>query len=138
MTSHPSHDPTRHSSPAVAQDKLEELLTNHLTVSLEPQRGRALAAFRAKVAEEEAPAPIPISRGRENVVPKRALWYWAGVPSLVAAGLAVVVTLQVAKQPPTTPIGPSDPKPIQIATEGGGTETIPSPGTTIAPPCARQ
>ena len=27
-------------------------------------------------------------------IPRRALWYWAGVPSLVAAGLAVVVTLQ--------------------------------------------
>jgi hypothetical protein len=77
------------------QDNLETLLTQHLTATLEPQRGRAAVAFRRHLevgsAGDDAPASLPLSRG---VIPRRALWYWAGVPSLVAAGLAVVVTLQ--------------------------------------------
>jgi hypothetical protein len=112
-------------------DKLDELLTNHLSVSLEPQRGRAAAAFRAKLAQlpQEAPAPIPISRG---VVPKRALWYWAGVPSLVAAGLAVVVTLQMVGGPrtaPVTPVGGGDPA-VLTAGMGGVPKAAGGTGST--------
>ena len=83
--------------PSPADEKLEALLTSHLHTTLDAQRGRALDAFRAHLAKEEPiPAPIPISRG---VIPKRALWFWAGVPSLIAASLALVLTLEMVNRP---------------------------------------
>jgi len=98
---------------------VEHLISDQLVATLEPQRGKALAAFRQHVAAQKAgesegsgPAPIPISRGARGTgrsfgrreIPRNALWYWAGVPSLVAAGLAVVVTLQLtAPQKRVTP-----------------------------------
>jgi hypothetical protein len=75
-------------------EKFEELVSRQLTAELEPQRGKALAAFRAHIAAEGAgPAPIPISRGRSG----KSLALWAGVPSLIAACVAVAVTLHVVK-----------------------------------------
>lgn len=77
-------------------EKFEELVSRQLSAELEPQRGKALAAFRAHIAAEgTGPAPIPISRGRSG----KSLALWAGVPSLLAACVAVVVTLQVTGKP---------------------------------------
>jgi hypothetical protein len=97
---------------------IDTLVSASLKATLDPQRGRAAAAFRAHLAQTAAPpapAPIPISAGRRtDVVPRRALWYWAGVPSLLAACLAVVVTLQfVNNAPPATSerAGPSAVRP---------------------------
>jgi hypothetical protein len=115
-------------------DKLDELLTNHLSVTLEPQRGRALAAFRAQLgdAPQHTPQPIPISRG---LVPRRALWYWAGVPSLVAAGLAVVVTLQTVNRPAPVPgpaaQGTGDSTAVNIPAGPTASVAAPAPGTLV-------
>jgi len=79
-------------------EKFEELIADHVNAALEPQRGKALATFRAHIAAhgvEEAPAPIPFSAGLRREVSRRAAWAWTGVPSLVAAGLAIVVMLQL-------------------------------------------
>jgi hypothetical protein len=95
-----------------SQGNLDDLLTQHLAVALNPQRGRAADAFRehlrhgaAGVKAPVAPAPIPFPR---NAVPRQALWLWAGVPSLIAACLALVVTMQFvgSKPHPTTTVPP--------------------------------
>ena len=112
--------------PTPSDEKLEALLSSHLHATLDPQRGRALDAFRAHLAQEEAPASIPISRG---VVPKRALWYWAGVPSLVAASLAVVITLQMVKHPLATPH--PQPMPDNPLLAGFGGAPTPTPTGNI-------
>jgi len=86
-------------------EKFEELLSQHLMRELEPQRGKAAAAFQAQVAAE-AQERAAAERARRiaggskiqeswarREVPARALWWWMGVPSLIAACLALVVTL---------------------------------------------
>jgi hypothetical protein len=89
-------------------EKFEELLSEELARQLEPQRGKAAAAFQAQLAAEEAQRAAERERdvaggsknkqdwARREVAP-RALWLWMGVPSLVAACLAVVVTLQFTR-----------------------------------------
>jgi hypothetical protein len=86
-------------------DNLENLLREHLSKTLDGERGRAAAAFRKHVEAEHGQAE-PFNR---LVIPRRALWYWAGVPSLMAACLAVVVTLQFMGGPKKidTPITPN-------------------------------
>jgi hypothetical protein len=88
-------------------EKFEELLSQELARQLEPQRGKAAAAFAAQVAaeaaEREAREVAGGSKSQQNwargQVSKRAMWVWMGVPSLLAACLAVVVTLQFAGGP---------------------------------------
>ena len=79
-------------------EKFEELLTQELTSSLEPQRGKALAAFRAHLATE-AERPV-VAGSLKNArtgrdISRKEFWFWSCAPSLVAACLAVVVTLKV-------------------------------------------
>lgn len=119
--------PPPHSDPAQgAPDALEALLTQQLKVALEPQRGKALAAFRAQVARE---APLPMVKG---VIPRRALWYWAGVPSLIAASLAVVVTLQAVNRPAVVPAGGDGGVRPVAAGMGGGEEGASGAGLAAA------
>ena len=114
-------------------EKFEELLTRQLMRELEPQRGKAAAAFQAQVAaeaeehaaeEREARRIAGGAKTQESwarrEVPARALWWWMGVPSLIAACLAVAVTLpfagpktiptpapgvEIVKDAPTVPAG---------------------------------
>ena len=100
-------------------EKFEELITRQLTRELEPQRGRAAAAFQAqvaaeaaeRVAAERAERIVGGSKNQESwarrEVSRRGLWLWMGVPSLIAACLAVVVTLPFAgtKTVPPTDAG---------------------------------
>ena len=78
-------------------EKFEELLASELTSSLEPQRGKALAAFRAHMAQEGARPAVAASvrpaEGRE--ISRMEMAFWSSVPSLIAACLAVVVTLKI-------------------------------------------
>ena len=78
-------------------EKFEELIADHLNATLDGQRGKALAAFRQHVADEvdgTRNVPATLRAWRKQEIPPRALWWWAGVPSAAAAGLAVVVMLQ--------------------------------------------
>src|SRR5690349_13618850 len=79
------------------KQKLETLLSEHVTGTLEAQRGRAKAAFRAHIQHSAPPEPIPLS-----ATPRR-LWLWAGLPSALAACLAVAVTLMVVNRPDNRP-----------------------------------
>jgi hypothetical protein len=93
-------------------EKFEELLSAELARQLEPQRGKAAAAFAAQIAAEAAERQAAERAAREVVggsrnqanwargeVGKRAMWMWMGLPSLIAACLAVVITLQFAGGP---------------------------------------
>jgi hypothetical protein len=85
-------------------DKVEQLVSGHLQRTLESQRGRAVAAFREQMkAGGVAGEPLSFEEERRRSV--RALRMWAGAASLMAACLAVVVTLQFVRH------------------QGGGTET---------------
>jgi hypothetical protein len=87
-------------------DNLDTLLSEHLSSTLDGQRGRALAAFRQQQAESGRAAVMV--RGEDRVIPRRALWYWAGVPSALAACLAVAVTLHFTGKPPVTTPKPDE------------------------------
>jgi hypothetical protein len=77
-------------------EPFEELLADHLKTTLDGQRGKALAAFRQHVAEDAGGTrSVPATLAwRKAEIPRRALWWWTGIPSAAAAGLAVVVMLQ--------------------------------------------
>ena len=98
----------------VNAEKFEELLGAELKATLDRERGKAVAAFRGYVAAEEAhqrqnssgedggagrggdvyrPDFIKARRGRQ--ISRREAWFWTAAPSLVAACLGVVLTLQV-------------------------------------------
>jgi hypothetical protein len=88
-------------------EKFEELLARQLAAELEPQRGRAVAAFKAQLAAEAAEREARVVAGgskrmeswAQREVSRAGVWFWAGVPSLVAACLAVVLTLQLTSRP---------------------------------------
>jgi hypothetical protein len=75
------------------QNNLDRLLTRHLDAQLNPQRGRAAAAFRAHIAQ------TPRSESHEPVTLKFPKMVMYGVPSLVAASLAILFTLQFVQPP---------------------------------------
>jgi hypothetical protein len=88
-------------------ERFEELLSRQLAAELEPQRGRAEAAFKAQLAAEAAErearqvaggSKSQVSWARREVS-KPAAWLWTGVPSLIAAGLAIVLTLHFMERP---------------------------------------
>ena len=86
--------------PPINPDKVEQLIGEHLQRTLEPQRGRAVAAFRAQTkAGGVAPSVIHFDEARRDSI--RMLRIWAGAASALAACLAVVVTLQHVRQPET-------------------------------------
>jgi hypothetical protein len=97
-------------------ERFEELLARHLAAELEPQRGRAAAAFKAQLAAEAAEREARQIAGgsRKQVswarreVSGRTVWLWTGVPSLVAACLAIVVTLSLVERPKVTRSGRDD------------------------------
>jgi len=107
-------------------EKFEELLSQQLTRELEPQRGKAAEAFQAQVAaEREARRIAGGSKNRESwarrEVPARALWWWMGVPSLIAACLAVAVTLPFAgPKTISTPVPGTEIVKDAPVTPGGG------------------
>ena len=78
-------------------EKFEELLSREMTAALDPQRGKALAAFRAHMAEEAQRPQIAgsLKQERAKQISAREMWFWSSVPSVAAACLAVVVTLKV-------------------------------------------
>jgi hypothetical protein len=79
-------------------DKVEQLVSEHLQRTLESQRGRAVAAFRAQMkAGGVAPGVIGFDEARRASV--RMLRIWAGAASALAACLAIVVTMQYVRQP---------------------------------------
>jgi hypothetical protein len=86
-------------------EKFEELITQHLQATLDAQRGKALAAFRQHLAREDAAGnPTPTPRAwRQQEIPRRALWWWTGVPAAAAAGLAVAVMLQLGPRQGANP-----------------------------------
>lgn len=116
-------------------EKFEELLARQLTRELEPQRGKAAAAFQTHVAAEAAEraaaqrAAQQVAGGSKDhaawarrEVSGRVLWLWTGVPSLIAAALAVVVTLQFTGTGPTRPTEPGNPivNSVPVAPHLGG------------------
>jgi hypothetical protein len=130
-------------------EKFEELLSAELARQLEPQRGKAAAAFATQIAAETAQREAAERAAREvaggsksqenwarGQVSKRALWVWMSVPSLLAACLAVVVTFQFVGGPSnpdlagngTGPTGTNTGSAItgMRATEGVGTGTVAS------------
>jgi hypothetical protein len=74
--------------PPTNPDKVDQAVTTHLVRALDPQRGRALAAFRAHV-----PTPVE-NHDFRHAQAMRTLKWWTGAASAVAACLALVVTLQ--------------------------------------------
>lgn len=77
----------------------ERVIGAHLSGVLEGQRGRALLAFREAVREgraEQVSAAIPMDGGDagEAARVRRAMWVWGGVPTALAACVAVAVGLQ--------------------------------------------
>jgi len=77
-------------------EKFEELLTQELSSAIEPQRGKALAAFRAHLAEEsQRPVIAGSLKDQSREISRKEFWFWSCVPSLAAACLAVVVTLKM-------------------------------------------
>jgi hypothetical protein len=96
-------------------EKFEELLSRQLTAELEPQRGRAVEAFQAQMAaeaaereaaEREARQVAGGSKNRDSWARREvsgpALWLWAGLPSLMAACLAIALTLHFTSRPTET------------------------------------
>ncbi len=94
----------------VNAEKFEELLSAELKATLDPERGKTLAAFRGYVAAEEAnqlrnnggedgaggrEAYRPDFKKRRREISRPEAWFWTATPSLVAACLGVVLTLQV-------------------------------------------
>jgi len=91
----------------VNAEKFEELLGAELKATLDRERGKSVAAFRGYVAAEEAngrrgnggedgagrDAYRPNFKKRQ--ISRREVWMWTAGPSLVAACLGVVLTLQV-------------------------------------------
>jgi hypothetical protein len=117
-------------------EKFEEVLSAELTRELEPQRGKALAAFRAELAAERAAEARAVAgsiarvtgdgkgtwlRGNKQIS-RKEMWFWASVPSLLAACVAVVVTLQLAG-PRGGGIGTS----ARAAGKSGGTIVVNAP-----------
>ena len=78
-------------------EKFEELIGDHLKASLDSQRGRAQSAFWkeiSSVAPSHRDGRIARITSLQKPVSPRALWWWTGIPSAAAAGLAVLVMLQ--------------------------------------------
>ena len=80
-------------------EKFEELISDQLARQLEPQRGRAAQAFRAQIAAEAAAAQIAGgSKDQQSwarrQVSRAGTFLWIGMPSAIAAALALAVTLQ--------------------------------------------
>jgi hypothetical protein len=117
-------------------DKLDQLLAKHFDSTLEPQRGRALAAFRRQTAAPQsaanppaAPAPTPAGPARPiRMISRRTIWISAGISSLLAACLALVVTMQsVTPSAPATRVIGVDPAdraapPANMTASLGGTD----------------
>jgi hypothetical protein len=78
---------------------VERLVSTHLSAVLEGQRGRAAMAFRTALQNGQAgqvsPA-IPLARGAADDAAhtRRTMWIWGGVPTALAACVAVAVGLQ--------------------------------------------
>jgi hypothetical protein len=116
-------------------EKFEELIAEQLSRQLEPQRGRAAAAVRAQIAAEQAERAAAERQARaiaggsrdsqswaRKEVSRRSLFFWTGVPSLVAAALALAVTLHFTGTMPGGTGGTIDP-----GTTAGGSNVIPEP-----------
>ncbi len=85
-------------------DKVDLLVSAHLQKTLDSQRGRAVAAFREhlKSAAQNAddnPLSFEAEAHRRSM---RMLRIWAGAASVLAACLALVVTLQFVQHPDTS------------------------------------
>jgi hypothetical protein len=106
---------------------MEEAVRKHLAKTLDSQRGRAAAAFRAAVASgEDNPPAIPLSDERNRIQSVRTLKIWATAASALAACLAVIVTLQVLSHP----VDGNKNQPNGIATSGS---IPPNHGTPLTP-----
>jgi hypothetical protein len=78
-------------------DKLEQMLGQHLRAALDRQRGRAAAGFRARLAADGSPTGTPSRWRLRN-------WLAVAVP-LAAAACAVLVWYPLAHRTPVTPDG---------------------------------
>jgi len=106
-------------------DHLDQLLSKHLASTLDPQRGKALKAFRASLAKETQTAPgkgIPSSKASDGnpgfsfaTAQERAKstkrftvnrFLFTAVTSLLAACIAVVVTLHMNQRKNNTGASP--------------------------------
>jgi len=111
-------------------EKFEEIVSRQLAAELEPQRGKALAAFRAQMtAEAAAPAAIPISRGGGRS--KKMMALWAGAPSLLAACVAVVVTLHFVHRERNVSVTPEREVASTQAVQPSPTELPKNTGTIV-------
>lgn len=134
----------------VNAEKFEELLTAQLKATLDPERGKALAAFRGFVAAQEAGGnsgensngPVGLASGAQadrspyrpsfkksrfaRQISRREAWFWTAGPSLIAASLGIVLTLQaLGRMHATTLDAPSG---SQVA--GTNPSAITNPGNT--------
>jgi hypothetical protein len=77
---------------------VERLVSTHLSAVLEGQRGRAAMAFRAALQNGQAAqvsAAIPMGRAAADTAhARRTMWIWGGLPTALAACVAVAVGLQ--------------------------------------------
>ncbi len=106
------------------KEAVERAVAAHLTAELESQRGRAAEAFRAALAagvlrtgpeagpaEENAARSVEAQRRRV----RRTVWIWGGIPTALAACVAVAVGLQVFLGQPTTHVATGGEPHLQVA-----------------------
>lgn len=84
--------------PPTSPDKIEQAVSAHLAKALDGQRGRAAAAFRAQVASEEVGGDAYSFARAAEARGMQSLKIWAGATSVLAACLAVVVTVQMVSR----------------------------------------
>jgi hypothetical protein len=88
---------------------VERVIGAHLSGALEGQRGRALLAFREAVREgraEQVSAAVAMGDG-EAARTRRAMWVWGGLPTALAACVAVAVGLQAFLGAPAGGVRPN-------------------------------
>ena len=96
-------------------DKVDALISAHLQKKLDPQRGRAVAAFREKMrrADEGDAGTLSFEQARQQSL--RMLRVWAGTASALAACLAMVVTIQYLREQNPGLVAPGRGIPVQQA-----------------------
>jgi len=75
------------------KQNLDRMLSAHLQKSLNSQRGKAKDAFQNLLRQQQQTAPKPY----------RKLWLWAGLPSALAASLAISITAFSLRNPGDSP-----------------------------------
>jgi hypothetical protein len=107
------------------EDALDRALAGHLAAQLDGQRGRAAEAFRAALAAgvlrngpDAAADPhghvAPAMQIQRHAV-RRTMWMWGGIPTALAACVAIAVGLQVFLAQPATRLAHNTGPNLQLA-----------------------